>query len=517
MTPLATSIVPELAFDGVSRRFGSVVALADVSFAVAQGEVVALCGENGAGKSTLLGILAGELEPDGGSLMLAGRAERFTSPAGARAHRVRVVHQEPEIVRDISIAENLFLGELPQRGRMFDRAKLNRDAAAALAELGLDADLDPTMRGHNLSSAQRQLLEIARAVRANPRVIALDEPTSALTEEQVQRLLALVRRLRARDVAIVYVSHRLREVLDIADRIVVLRDGRVTLDTPSSSLTQDTIIRAMVGRSLSTLFPDRRVVSDDHTVLSARGLTTDWITDVDLTVRRGEVVGLAGLMGAGRSEVARVLFGDIAPRAGRISLHGRSVSFGSPREAMRAGIAFVPEDRKKDALFLQRSVGENIAIAVLRALQRFRFVRGSAERRLVDDFQARLRIKAPSSDVSVAVLSGGNQQKVVFARWLATKPRLLILDEPTRGIDVATKMEIYRLIDELARSGVAILFISSELPELIGMSDRIAVLRNGRIAGEVSGSQATEETILRLALMDADPVVTPSAPPRVNS
>jgi L-arabinose transport system ATP-binding protein len=485
---------------GVSKGFENVQALATVDLEIRGGEVLALVGENGAGKSTLLRILNGDYRPDAGTLAVDGGAVAFDKPADAHAAGVRVIYQEPEIVPHVSVAENLFVGELPRRaGRVVDGRALKRSARAQIAEYGFQRDLDIRTEGSQLSSSQRQLVEILRAIKGNARLIAFDEPTSSLTEAEAERLFGIIDRLRADGVAIVYVSHRLHEVLRLADRIAVLRDGRLVGTRPADGTDGAELMRLMVGRSVSQVFPAGRRPGE-QIALSARSLATGWLRDFSFELRRGEVLGVAGLVGAGRSELARALFGDVPLRGGSIEVAGRPLRLRSPRDAIRAGIGYAPESRKDEALILMRSLRENISVASLDRFRRARFVRRAEERRVVDGLIRRLEIKTPSAEQEIAKLSGGNQQKGVLARWLARNPSVLLLDEPTRGIDVGAKAEIYRLIDELASEGMAVLFISSELPEVIGMSDRVLVMESGRIAGVLSREQATEERIIALAM-----------------
>jgi L-arabinose transport system ATP-binding protein len=489
---------------GVSKRFENVQALDDVSLRIDGGEVLALVGENGAGKSTLLRILSGEYRPDAGMLARDGVELDLDRPADAHAAGIRVIYQEPEIVPFVSVAENLFLGELPRRaGRVLDMRGLRRAAREQIAAYGFAGALDARAPGGALTSSQRQLVEILRAVKGDARLIAFDEPTSSLTATEVEHLMGIIERLRRDGVAIVYVSHRLHEVLELADRIAVLRDGRLIDVRPSAGTTGGELMRLMVGRAVSQVFPSQRRARE-QVALRVAGLQTDWLRDVSFEIRAGEVIGVAGLVGAGRSELARALFGAVPQRGGRVELDGRTVRLRSPRDAIRAGIGYAPEDRKADALLLMRSLRENVSLAALDRLRRARFVRGGAERRLVDGLIERLDIKTPSAEQEIAKLSGGNQQKGVLARWLAREPRVLLLDEPTRGIDVGAKAEIYRLIDELAAAGMAVLFISSELPEVLGMSDRILVMQGGRITGELSREDASEERIIELAMPHDD-------------
>ncbi len=486
---------------GMTKAFPNVQALTDVSLDVRPGEILAFLGENGAGKSTLLKILNGDYQPDAGSMTIDGQELRFSNPREARAAGVRVIYQEPEIIPGVDVAENIYAGELPRRGPFVDRRKLDQDARAELRRFGFERILPADRMGDELSSAQRQLVEIMRAVKSPMRVLALDEPTSSLTDEEVDRLFALVRRLRDEGVAIIYVSHRLREILQLADRVAILRDGKLVTVRPAAELTEREIVRLMVGRELGDVFR-RHPAATETVVLRATGIVSDWHRDVSFEIRAGEIVGFAGLVGAGRSELAKVVFGELPRQAGTVEVGGHRVDIGAPDDAIRHGIGFAPEDRKREGLILIRSVLENTTLAVLRRLTRFRVIRQRVERRIAQDYVRQLNVRTPSVDQEVGKLSGGNQQKVVLARWLAARPRVLILDEPTRGIDVGAKAEIYRLVDQLAGEGLGIMFISSELTEILGMSDRIYVMQSGRITGELPGPGATEEQVLNLAMAE---------------
>jgi L-arabinose transport system ATP-binding protein len=491
-----------LAAQGVSKRFGVVRALDDVTLAVRSGEILALVGENGAGKSTLVRIFEGVYRPDQGMLTARGAPQAFRSPADAHALGIRVIHQEPDIIPDLSIAENLFLGDFRRiHGLFLDRADLARRALGMLAEFGLEKDLGPWVRAGDLSPAQRQLMEIMRALRGGLRVLALDEPTSSLTEDEAQRLFRVVRRLRDDGVAVIYISHRMREFRDLAGRVAVLRDGRLVDERPTDEFPEAEIVHAMVGRPIAHLY-DRGARRRGEAALSVRGLTTKRVSDISFDVRAGEVVGLAGLMGAGRSELAEAIFGHDRTLAGCVAVEGKRIRLKSPADAIAAGIGFAPEDRKSQSLLLLLSVRNNISLTIPDLISRFKFVDRAAERRIAGALADRLHIKAPSLETSVSNLSGGNQQKVVLGRWLARRPKVLILDEPTRGIDVGAKAEIYRLIAELAAEGIALLVISSDMPELLGMADRILVMAGGRLVAELSREEANEERILSLAMGD---------------
>ena len=494
----------------VSKAFPNVQALTDVSLDIRPGEILAFMGENGAGKSTLLKIINGDYQPDTGTLTLDGKPLAFANPRAAHKAGIRVIYQEPEIIPGVTVAENIWIGELPKRMGFLDRGRLNEQVRRSLVEYGFQDLLPINLLGDQLSSAQRQIVEIMRALKSGVRVLALDEPTSSLTDDEVERLFTLVRRLRDEGVAIIYVSHRIKEILQLCDRVAILRDGKLVAVRPAADLTDGEIVRLMVGRELSDVF-HRRPAAGGPEVLRVEHVRSNWHNDVSFHIDAGEVVGFAGLVGAGRTELAKVVFGELPMNSGTITLDGKQVAIRRPDDAIAKGIGFAPEDRKREGLILIRSVLENASLAILRRLSSFHFVRRSLERSVVTGYVERLRVRTPSVDQEVGKLSGGNQQKVVLARWLAAKPKVLILDEPTRGIDVGAKAEIYRLIDDLANEGLGIMFISSELPELLGLADRIYVMQNGRITGELSAATASEEAVLALAMVDNLSVARPPA------
>ncbi|MCX2728408.1 sugar ABC transporter ATP-binding protein [Thermomicrobium sp. 4228-Ro] len=491
--------VPVLEAREISKRFPGVVALDRVSLEVYPGEVLAVVGENGAGKSTLMKILSGALQPDDGEIWLAGRPVRFADPRQALAHGIGIIYQELSVIDALSVGENLFLGRLPHGGipGTVDWPRVWHEAARVLERVG--APLDPQRQVRELSVAQKQLVEIARALSQDVRVLILDEPTSSLSLQETERLFEILRGLRAQGVAIIYISHRLEEVFTLADRVTVLRDGRVVGTLPIAEATREGLIRMMVGRDLSAYYRTVRS-SPGEPRLEVRNLVRAGVLDdVSLTVRAGEIVGLAGLVGAGRTELARCLFGVDPIDSGEIRIDGQRVAIRCPEDAVRHGIVLVPEDRKLQGLVLILSVRENIALPVLRRLARFGFPSRQREYELARSFVERLRIRTPSIEQRVLNLSGGNQQKVVLARALATNPRVLILDEPTRGIDVGAKAEVHALIAELAEAGMGILLISSELPEVLSMSHRVLVMSGGRIVAEFPREEATEERVLAAA------------------
>ncbi|WP_298323897.1 sugar ABC transporter ATP-binding protein [Haloactinopolyspora sp.] len=494
---------PVLELRDVSKSFPGALALENVDFDVRAGEVHALLGENGAGKSTLIKIMAGVHTQDEGEYVVDGRAVPVTSPRDARDLGVSVVFQELSQVASLSVAENVFFGRLPSRGAgVVDQARLHREAREYLHAVGLT--VDPATRLGFLSVAQRQLVEIARALSQDAKVIAMDEPTSALSHTEIETLFHLVEQLSARGVAVVYVSHKLDELFRVSDRITVLRDGRKVAERDTERTDADELIRLMVGRELDSLFP-RTPASPAHPgapLLEVEGLTSAMVRDVTFSVHAGEVVGFSGLMGAGRTELARALFGLDATTAGTVRVGGRTVPRHSSVQATRLGIGYVPEDRKADGLVLVSTVRANMTLAILRRLAHIGSrVNRSAERSIARDTVERLRIKAGSIEQQVAALSGGNQQKVMLARWLVKEDlKVLILDEPTRGIDVNSKSEIYRLVAAIAEQGVAVLVMSSELPELLSMCDRIHVMRDGRIVDGYRHDEATQEKLMSSAL-----------------
>jgi ribose transport system ATP-binding protein len=483
--------------DGVSKRFPGAQALTDVSFEIAVGACHALCGENGAGKSTLGKIIAGIHQPDGGRLLIDGSEVHFGSPRDALAAGVGMVHQELAFCDNLSVAENLTLSDLPSRGTIVDREAMRRRAEQMLAETG--TELDVTREFGKLAIGQRQMVQIAAAVGGGARIIVFDEPTSSLSQAEAERLFALIERLKSRGVTCIYVSHRMPEIFRLCDAVTILRDGRHVATRPTASLNESDLVQMMIGRPLAEYFGRHSASGVGEEALRVEGLTVPGkFEDVSFSVRAGEIVGLAGLMGAGRSEVASALFGLERPTRGRIVLRGTPVEVRSPAHAIALGIGFVPEDRKRQGLVLSASGLHNTSLPILGRLSRFRWILRTRERSTAREYFDRLRVRTPSLDATVAGLSGGNQQKIVLAKWLAASSQFLILDEPTRGVDVGAKAEIHALVGELAARGTAILVISSELPEVISLSDRIIVLRSGRVAGELTRQDATEDAVLRL-------------------
>lgn len=492
---------------GISKRFGVVQALEDVDLVFHPSKVLALVGENGAGKSTLMRILEGVFPPDTGAVAVDGKPVRFSESREAHELGIRVIHQEPEIVPEMTVAENIFMGAMPRKAMyLLDRSSMLRQTRALLEDFGMESDLRPDEKCDRLGPAQRQMIEIIRAVRAGGRLIAFDEPTSSLTDDEARRLFRIVRRLRDEGAAIIYISHRLNEIIDLADQVSVLRDGRIVSTTSIGDETADTIAQKMVGRELNTLFHRTSKVRDDL-VLQVENMSSEAVSDVSLNVYAGEVVGLGGLMGAGRSELAKAIFGYDRVLKGSVRMGGQKLPSGNTAAAIQAGIGFAPEDRKHESLLMMRSILENASMVIPDLVSNWGFFNRRKATQVVGEAASAMKIKAPSLDTPVADLSGGNQQKVVLARWLARSPKLLILDEPTRGIDVGAKSEIYKLIDDLAARGIAILLISSEMPELIGLADRTIVMAEGRVQAELTGDAITEDEILKYAMSETAPAI----------
>jgi rhamnose transport system ATP-binding protein len=455
-------------------------------------------GENGAGKSTLVKLLAGAIRLDDGEMRVDGERVDFHSPTAARDAGIAVIYQEPTLFPDLSIAENVVMGRHPlQRGRRIDRHATDEQVQALLERLGVALDAERPVRG--LSIADQQIVEIAKALSFDARVLIMDEPTAALSGIEVERLFGAIRALKERGAAVLFISHRLEEVFAICDTITVMRDGAVVHEAGAAEIDADELVRRMVGRDLDALFP-KLDAEAGAPVLSVHRLTREGVfTDISFDVRAGEIVALAGLVGAGRSEVARAVFGIDRADGGHVELAGRRIPPGRPLAAMRAGLGFVPEDRRQQGLVMDLSIGRNATLTRLRSLTRFGLQSRAAERRSAEEWAARLQLKYHRLSDPVGFLSGGNQQKVVLAKWLATEPTALIVDEPTRGIDVGTKAEVHRLLSELAQKGVAVLMISSELPEVLGMADRVLVMHEGRLTGELTRAEADEESVMRAA------------------
>jgi len=471
-----------------------------VTFELRAGEVHALVGENGAGKTTLIKIISGAVTADDGRIELDGAVVSDNSPGVARSLGITAIYQEPALFPELTVAENIALG-LEREGlwRRVDWKKRRERASALLAEVGARIDVDA--EAGELTMPEQQLVEIARAIGAKSRVVIMDEPTASLSREETENLYRVIAKLRAQGAGIVYITHRLDELSVIADRVTVLRDGTAVGTYEMSQTNRQELIRLMVGRELSAIFPKRQTQRGDVALeLRAIGSRASGLKDIDLSVHRGEIVGLAGLVGAGRTELARIIFGLDHADSGDIRVDGKVIRIAAPADAIANGIAYVPEDRRHQGVILEMPVSANVTLASLRNLKRFGSFDFQREKQIAGEYVQRFAIKTPSIFSPVSTLSGGNQQKVALSRWLATKPSVLILDEPTQGIDVGAKAEIHSLIGELASEGMAILMISSDLPEVLGMSDRIAVMHAGTIAGVVNGDEATQQEVIALAL-----------------
>ena len=489
---------PALRMRGIRKSFPGVVALDGVDLEVSRGEVHVLLGENGAGKSTLMKILSGAIRCDAGEIQLLGQRVEIEGPAHAQALGIRIIYQEFNLVPQLSAAENIFLGKEPTHALgLVDRRRLNREAVRRLEELGLR--IDPACPVRELGVAQQQMVEVAKALHGEARLLIMDEPTSALTAGEIDALFAAIQRLTAQGVAIVYISHRLEEVERIGTRVTVLRDGKHVATRRVGEVPLAELIRLMANRELTEHYPKRRVPRGEE-LLRVEGLSGGMLHDVSFSLHRGEVVALTGLLGAGRTEVARAITGADPPSGGQVTIKGKAGRPRGPRDAIRRGVGFLPEDRKTQGLVLERSVKENLALPSAPRLSTFGWMDRAAEAALAAREVKDLRIRTPSLEQKVMLLSGGNQQKVVLGKWLAAEMDALVMDEPTRGIDVAAKVEIYEEMNRLTAQGAGILMISSELPEVLGMSDRILVMRGGRIVAELDAAGVSQEQVLRAAL-----------------
>jgi ribose transport system ATP-binding protein len=509
MIPPSTAAPPLFCLSGVTKRFFNVVALEGVSFDVRGGEVHAVCGENGAGKSTLMKVMSGVYVPDEGTLSLDGEPLSFASPREAQERGIAMIHQELNLVPHLSVAENIYLGREPLRGWLVDRRKLRADAQACLDRLGVAVSPDALVSG--LSVAQQQMVEIAKALSMQARLLIMDEPTSSLTDAETTHLFRVIHELKRAGSGIVYISHRLDELEGLVDRVTVLRDGRHISTKPFAETSIAEIVALMVGRTLDEKFPARRRCPTRETVLQVRGLRRAGVFGpVDFDLRRGEILGFAGLVGAGRTEVARAVFGADPVDAGSIVLAGRTLAVRSPIDAIREGIAYLSEDRKAHGLAVKMSVAQNITLANTAAVtDRRGLIRAGEELAVARRFIEQLGIRTPSPGQAARLLSGGNQQKVVIAKWLFRESRVLFFDEPTRGIDVGAKVAIYELLDQLAGAGIGVVMISSELPEILGMTDRVAVFHGGRITKVLDTRATSQEEIMHYASAAPAPAASP--------
>ncbi|MGW9114357.1 sugar ABC transporter ATP-binding protein [Microbacterium sp. NPDC055683] len=489
---------PVLELRDVEKAFGSVIALRSGTISVDAGSIHALVGENGAGKSTLVKIVAGLYQRDAGVFRLRGDDVDFTSTAQSKAAGVAVIYQEPTLFPDLSVTENIFMGRQPTtRFGRIDRRAMRHEVERLFTRLGVS--IDPDRPAEGLSIADQQVIEIAKAVSLDASLLIMDEPTAALSGVEVDRLFAIARSLRDEGRGLIFISHRFDEVFSLCDTVTVMRDGAYIATDRIVDTSVDAIVRQMVGREVTELFP-KLDAEKGAPLLEVAGLTSPGVfSDISFTVHAGEIVGLAGLVGAGRSEVARAVFGVDDYREGSVRMAGAAIPKNSPSAAMRAGLALVPEDRRKQGLVVEAGVGENITLAIRRRLASYGLITTGIENRAAREWASRLEVKSNALDTVAATLSGGNQQKVVLAKWLATDPRVLIIDEPTRGIDVGTKSEVHRLLSQLAQRGMGVLMISSELPEVLGMADRVLVMREGRITAEIERADATSENVMHAA------------------
>ncbi len=493
---MTESTPPILTMKGIHKTYPGVQALKDVGLDVAEGEVHALVGENGAGKSTLMKILAGAENMNAGEIFIRGEKVDIQTPHQAQALGVSIIYQEFNLVPQLGAAENIFLGREPSRFGFVKFGDERREAERILESLGISFDVNLPV--NQLSIAQQQMVEIAKALSVDAKIIAMDEPSATLTLHELKNLFALIKTLRAKGISIIYISHRLEEIFEICDRLTVMRDGECVGTCPIGDIDREGIIERMVGRKITDEFP-KEVFQPGEEILRVEALSRDFVKDVSFNIRQGEIVALTGLVGAGRTEVARMIFGADRPERGQLFLEENETRITSPRHAIDSGICFLTEDRKNQGLVLGMRVRENISLPTLREFCRMFFIQGAKERAVVNEKMKELTVKAPSCETEVRNLSGGNQQKVVLAKWLLANSKLFIFDEPTRGIDVGAKREIYLLMNELLRRGAAILMISSELPEVLGMADRILVMSTGQLVGELTRSEATQEKIMDLA------------------
>ncbi len=492
---MTTPSQPIVELIDISKQFGAVHALSHAQLELYPGEVHALLGENGAGKSTLVKILGGIHRPDTGEVKIGGAPVDLHNPAQSQHLGIAVIHQEPTLFPDLNVAENIYMGRHPrdQFGRV-NWAQMYRDVERLLASL--DVHFSVTTPAKGLSVADQQLVEIAKALSLNARVLVMDEPTAALSAPEVEKLFTITRQLRERGVAILFVSHRLEEVFALCDRITIMRDGAHVITAPTSTFTSDSIIRHMVGREVTSLFP-KGEAEIGEVILDVQHLTREGaFRDISFQLRRGEILGFAGLVGAGRTEVARVLFGIDRADAGEIRIDNKLVHISSPNAAMRHGLAYVPEDRRQQGLVMDFSISSNMTLPILQQFSRFGIVNRSRERDIATDYSQQLHVRSAGISQLVKALSGGNQQKVVLAKWLITKPSILILDEPTRGVDVGAKAEVHRIISDLATKGLAIILISSELPEVLAMADRVLVMHEGHLTRIFTRAEADQENVM---------------------
>ncbi|MBW4580836.1 MAG: sugar ABC transporter ATP-binding protein [Tildeniella nuda ZEHNDER 1965/U140] len=497
-TSIAT---PVLEMRDITKRFNGVPALQNVNLTIYPGEVHALMGENGAGKSTLMKILAGAYIADEGEIRINGEVVDIADPGRARRAGITLIYQELNVAPNLTVTENIFMGSELRRGQFLDRAQMERQATAVLASLG--ADFAPNDVVSSLSIAEQQQLEIARALKDKSRILVMDEPTAALSDREAERLFEVIQKLRSDGIAIIYISHRMEEVYALADRISVLRDGEYVGSLTRDEISADRLVQMMVGRDVGDFYEHQRQTNVGAAVLEVRNISDGHkVKPANLTLHAGEIVGLSGLVGAGRTELSRLIFGADPKASGEVFLHGKKLEIHSPGDAIAAGIGYVPEDRKDQGLFLEMSSGKNIALNSLKQDSKAGIINFGTIGKIASEAVENFNIRLANLEIRAMDLSGGNQQKLLLARWLAIKPRVLLLDEPTRGVDIGAKSEIYRIISDLAAQGVAILMVSSELAEIVGMSDRVLVMREGQLVGELGGTTGidiTQENIMAYA------------------
>lgn len=490
-------MAPIIEFKNVSKYFPGVKALSNVNLELEAGEIHAICGENGAGKSTLIKTLSGINIPEEGQIFFEGKELKNITPKYAKELGITVIYQELTLVNEMTIAENIFLGEFPRNGAFLDKKGMRKRAQEILDELELK--LDPGTRVGDLSTGYQQMIEISRAVARDCKVLILDEPTASLSNNEVEILFRFLRKAQSKGITMVYISHRLDEIFELSDRVTVLRDGQHIKTLYTKDTNRDELVALMVGRELGAVYPNRTSLIGEEVVLETQGLTGNGDTDISLQLHKGEVLGLGGLVGAGRTEFAELIFGCKKKESGKVLINGQEVHIQNPHQAMDKGIVLMPEDRKGKGVILTQSIRENTVLSILPKVSDSLFINKKKEKELVDRFIAAMSVKTPSSEQKVGNLSGGNQQKVVLAKGLATDPEIVIIDEPTRGIDVGAKREVYDLINELAAEGKSIIMISSDMEELLGMSDRIAVFCEGRLSGIIPKDKFNAELVLKYA------------------
>jgi ribose transport system ATP-binding protein len=498
--PTASNLTPVLEMRGISKHFGGVSALQNVNLTIYPGEVHALMGENGAGKSTLMKILAGAYIADEGEIYIDGKPLNITDPGVARRAGINLIYQELNVAPNLTVAENIFMGSELRRGQLLDRDGMERQARTVLNQLG--ANFTPNVAVSSLSIAEQQLVEIARALKDNSRILVMDEPTAALSDRETERLFEVIRKLRSDGIAIIYISHRMEEVYALANRVSVLRDGQYIGSLTRDELSPERLVQMMVGRPMQDFYEHQRQTNPGPVVLEVRNLGGGKVRPASLELRAGEIVGLAGLVGAGRTELCRLIFGADPKDSGEVWLNGQKLEINSPGDTISSGIGYVPEDRKDQGLFLEMTSGKNITLNMLKQDSKAGILNWQSLGKIARDAVENFNIRLANLEIRAMDLSGGNQQKLLLARWLAIKPRVLLLDEPTRGVDIGAKSEIYRIISDLAQQGVAVLMVSSELPEVVGLSDRVLVMREGQLVGELGGStgrEITQENIMVFA------------------